>query len=145
VLPSGCTLPLTIRNRGADTILAPRTNEGLHDRYHAGTYGRIPWATLVVGTLAAMAALLVALEGGAAGAREAPSVDLDVDRTVPPGTVQVNGRRTIAFRITNGGSIRAERVTERVRMRAPLSSRVRFIRATTSREGPGSCGIETGS
>jgi hypothetical protein len=39
-------------------------------------------AALVAGTLAAMAAPLVALGGGTAGAQEARSVDLDVTKTV---------------------------------------------------------------
>jgi uncharacterized repeat protein (TIGR01451 family) len=89
------------------------------------------------GGLAAMAALLVAL-GGGAGAQEARSVDLDVDKTVHPQTVQVGDRQTLTIRITNDGSTRAGRV----RMRDPLPSKVRFIRASTSREVPGSCGIE---
>ena len=83
-------------------------------------------------------ALLVVLGGGAAGAQEARSVDLDVDKTVHPGTVQVGEEQTFTIRITNDGSTRAERV----RMRDPLPSKVRFIRASTSREVPGSCGIE---
>ena len=89
------------------------------------------------GGLAAMAALLVAL-GGGAGAQEARSVDLDVDKMVHPQTVQVGDRQTFTIRITNDGSTRAGRV----RMRDPLPSKVRFIRASTSREVPGSCGIE---
>jgi uncharacterized repeat protein (TIGR01451 family) len=97
-----------------------------------------PWAALVAGALAAVAALLVALGGGTAGAQEARSVDLDVDKTVHPRTVQVGDRQIFTVRITNDGSTRAERV----RMRDPLPSKVRFIRASTSREVPGSCGIE---
>ena len=94
---------------------------------------------MVGGTLAAMAALLlVVLGGGSAGAQEARSVDLDVDKTVHPKTVQVGDRQTFTIRITNHGSTRAERV----RMRDPLPSKVRFIRASTSREVPGSCGID---
>jgi uncharacterized repeat protein (TIGR01451 family) len=97
-----------------------------------------PWAASVAGALAAMAALLLALGSGTAGAQEARSVDLDVDKTVHPRTVQVGDRQTFTVRITNDGSTRAERV----RMRDPLPSKVRFIRASTSREVPGSCGIE---
>ena len=98
-----------------------------------------PWAAaLVAGALAAMAALLVALGAGAAGAQEARFVDLDVEKTVHPRTVQVGERQTFTIEITNDGSTRAERV----RMKDPLPSRVRFIRASTSREVPGSCGIE---
>ncbi len=96
------------------------------------------WA-LAAGALAAVAALLVAvLWGGAAGAQEARVVDLDVEKTVHPRTVQVGERQTFTVKITNDGSTRAERV----RMRDPLPSKVRFIRASASREVPGSCGIE---
>ena len=98
-----------------------------------------PWvATLVAGTLAAAGALLVVLGGGAAGAQESRFVDLDVEKTVHPRTVQVGDPQTFTVRITNDGTTRAERV----RMRDPLPSKVRFVRASTSREVPGSCGIE---
>jgi uncharacterized repeat protein (TIGR01451 family) len=52
--------------------------------------------------------------------------------------VQVGERQTFTIKITNDGSTRAERV----RMTDPLPSEVRFIRASTSGEVPGSCGIE---
>ena len=97
-----------------------------------------PLVALLGGALAAMVALLAVLGGGSAGAQEARSVDLDVDKTVHPRTVQVGDRQTFTIKITNDGSTRAERV----RMRDPLPSKVRFIRASTSREVPGSCGIE---
>ena len=98
---------------------------------------RRPWAALVAGAVAAVAALLVFL-GGEAGALEARFVDLDVEKTVHPRTVQVGDTQTFTVRITNDGTTRAERL----RMRDPLPSAVRFIRASTSREVPGSCGIE---
>ena len=93
---------------------------------------------MLAGAIAATTLLLVALAGGAAGAQEARSADLDVDKTVSPKTVQVGERRVFTVKITNHGSTRAEGV----RMRDPLPSKVRFIRASTSREVPGSCGME---
>jgi uncharacterized repeat protein (TIGR01451 family) len=63
--------------------------------------------------------LLVVLGGGSAGAQEARSVDLDVDKTVRSRTVQVGVRQTFTIRITNDGSTRAERV----RMRDPCPPR----------------------
>ena len=87
---------------------------------------------------AALAAALLALGGGAAGAQEARSVDLVVKKTVSPKSVQVGERQVFTVRITNEGSTRAEGV----RMRDPLPREVRFLRAETSREVPGSCGIE---
>ena len=101
----------------------------------AGRRARL-WA-LVVGSLAAVGALVVVL-GGEAGALEARFVDLDIEKTVQPRTVQVGDPQTFTVRITNDGTTRAERV----RMRDPLPSEVRFIRASTSREVPGSCGID---
>ena len=95
------------------------------------------WAgVLLAGALAA--ALLMVLGGGTARAQEARSVDLAVKKTVSPKTVQVGERQVFTVKITNEGSTRAERV----RMRDPLPSKVRFIRASTSREVPGSCGID---
>ena len=104
----------------------------------AGWTGRLWVAALLAGTLAATAALLLAMGGGAANAQEARSVDLAVRKTVSPKTVQVGERQIFTVGITNEGSTRAEGV----RMRDPLPSAVRFIRAETSREVPGSCGIE---
>lgn len=94
-------------------------------------------AVLLAAAIAA-AALLVALGSGQAGAQEARSVDLVVKKTVSPKSVQVGERQVFTVRITNEGSTRARGV----RMRDPLPSAVRFIRASTSREVPGSCGIE---
>ena len=95
------------------------------------------WAgALLAGALAA--ALLLALGGGAAGAQEARSVDLVVKKTVSPKSVQVGERQVFTVKITNEGSTRAEGV----RMRDPLPREVRFLRASTSREVPGSCGID---
>ena len=95
------------------------------------------WAgALLAGALAA--ALLLALGGGAAGAQEARSVDLVVKKTVSPKSVQVGERQVFTVKITNEGSTRAEGV----RMRDPLPRAVKFLRASTSREVPGSCGID---
>ncbi len=94
------------------------------------------WAGVLLA--GALAAALLALGGGAAGAQEATSVDLAVKKTVSPKSVQVGERQVFTVRITNEGSTRAEGV----RMREPMPREVRFLRAETSREVPGSCGIE---
>lgn len=98
-----------------------------------------PWAVaLLAGALAATLALLLAL-GGTANAQETrAAVDLAVKKTVYPKTVQVGELQTFTIKVTNEGTTRAEGV----RMRDPLPSKVRFIRASTSREVPGSCAIE---
>ncbi len=94
-------------------------------------------AALVAGALAATAVLLLAL-GNTAGAQTTQGPDLALKKTVYPKTVQVGEQQTFTIRITNEGTRRAEGV----RMTDPLPSKVRFIGATTSREVPGSCGIE---
>jgi uncharacterized repeat protein (TIGR01451 family) len=96
------------------------------------------WAGVLLAGAIAAAALLAALGGGAAEARQARGVDLDVDKSVSPRVVLVGERQVFTVRVTNHGSARARGV----RMRDPLPSAVRFIRAETSRHVPGSCGIE---
>jgi uncharacterized repeat protein (TIGR01451 family) len=70
-----------------------------------------------------------------AGAR---GVDLDVRKTVHPGAVEVGELQTFAVKVTNDGVRRAEGV----RMTDPLPSKVRFVRASTSRHVPGSCDLD---
>src|SRR5918998_4180355 len=113
-----------------------RTEDAMMDTW-AGWRARSWAAAMAAGALAAVGTLFVVL-GGAAGAEESRYVDLDIRKTVHPRTVQVGEPQTFTVRITNDGTTRAERV----RMRDPLPSKVRFIRASTSREVPGSCGIE---
>ena len=96
------------------------------------------WAgVLLAVAIALVTALLAALGGGAAEAQQSGSVNLDVDKSVSPRTVLVGERQVFTVRITNRGTARARGV----RMRDPLPSAVRFIRAETSRHVPGSCGI----
>ena len=94
--------------------------------------------------VAAMLTLALALCGGTAlgatptettGAR---GVDLDVRKTVHPGAVEVGELQIFTVKVTNDGARRAEGV----RMTDPLPSKVRFVRASTSREVPGSCGMD---
>jgi uncharacterized repeat protein (TIGR01451 family) len=98
--------------------------------------------TIVVAILIMLAlcggAALAANPTGAAGAQERRGVDLDVRKTVHPGAVKVGELQTFTVRVTNEGARRAEGV----RMTDPLPSKVRFIRASTSREVPGSCGMD---
>ena len=103
-----------------------------------GRTARLCTAALIAATLAAMAVLSLTL-GGAAGAQVTrAAVDLDVSKTVYPKTVHVGEVQTFTIKIHNEGTTRAEGV----RMGDPLPSKVRFIRASTSRHVPGSCGIE---
>ena len=99
--------------------------------------GQVWVAALLAGTLAAITTLLMAF-GGTAGAQETRGPDLALKKTVYPRAVEVGELQTFTIRITNEGTTRAEGV----KMKDPLPSKVRFIRASTSREVPGSCGIE---
>ncbi len=95
------------------------------------------WVAALLARALAAAVLVLAL-GGAAGAQTRQAPDLALKKTVYPKAVQVGEQQTFTIRITNEGTRRAEGV----RMKDPLPSKVRFIRATTSRQVPGSCGIE---
>ena len=92
----------------------------------------------------AMLTLALALCGGTALGATPPEtagargVDLDVRKTVHPGAVKVGELQTFTVKVTNDGARRAEGV----RMTDPLPSKVRFVRASTSRHVPGSCGID---
>ena len=68
----------------------------------------------------------------------AQGVDLTVRKSVSPKLVAVGERQTFTIKVTNEGSRRAKNVT----MSDTLPSKVRFVRASTSRHVPGSCGLE---
>jgi uncharacterized repeat protein (TIGR01451 family) len=103
------------------------------------TMGRaVPlWAIALFGGALVATAVLVFL-GGAAQAQTAQGVDLVVDKTIRPRSVQVGERQTFTITVTNEGTRRARAV----RMRDPLPRAVKFLRASTSRQVPGSCGID---
>ena len=85
-----------------------------------------------------MATAVLVFWGGASQAQTARGVDLVVDKTIQPRSVQVGERQTFTITVTNEGTRRARAV----RMTDPLPTAVRFIRASTSRQVPGSCGID---
>jgi uncharacterized repeat protein (TIGR01451 family) len=94
--------------------------------------------------VAALLTLALALCGGTAlgdtppGTAGARGPDLDVRKTVYPGSVKVCNSPTFTVKVANDGARRAEGV----RMTDPLPSKVRFVGARTSRRVPGSCGVE---
>ena len=94
--------------------------------------------------VAAMLTLALALCGGTALGTTPPEttgargIDLDVRKTVHPGAVKVDELQTFTVKVTNDGARRAEGM----RMTDPLPSKVRFVRASTSRGVPGSCGVD---
>ena len=92
----------------------------------------------------AMLTLALALCGGTAlGATQpettgARGVDLGVLKTVHPRAVKIGELQAFTVKVTNDGARRAEGM----RMTDPLPSKVRFVRASTSRRVPGSCGVD---
>jgi large repetitive protein len=78
--------------------------------------------------------------GGPAQAQTTQRVDLDIKKSVSPKVVTVGERQTFTIKVANEGNRRARNVT----MSDPLPAKVRFIRASTSRHVPGSCGLEPG-
>jgi uncharacterized repeat protein (TIGR01451 family) len=91
--------------------------------------------TLLVGAL--MVTAMMALSGPAQ-TQTAQGVDLTVRKSVSPKFVAVGERQTFTIKVANEGNRRARNVT----MSDPLPGKVRFVRASTSRHVPGSCGLE---
>jgi uncharacterized repeat protein (TIGR01451 family) len=94
----------------------------------------------MAGALVAFIVAAMVTVGGPARAQTAQGVDLDVKKSVSPKVVAVGYKQTFTIKVTNEGNRRARNVT----MSDPLPAKVRFIRASTSREVPGSCGLEPG-
>jgi uncharacterized repeat protein (TIGR01451 family) len=84
-----------------------------------------------------MVTAMMALSGPAQ-TQTAQGVDLTVRKSVSPKLVAVGEMQTFTIKVTNEGNRRARNVT----MSDPLPGAVRFVRATTSRHVPGSCGLE---
>ena len=120
------------------TVEASQGRESIVMNTATARTGRTRVAALLAAALSATAALLLALGGNGARAQEAQGPDLVLRKTVYPKTVAVGELQTFTIKIRNDGTVRAEGV----RMRDPLPSKVKFIRASTSRQVPGSCGIE---
>jgi len=99
------------------------------------TRRRFPLWTLLVGAL--MVTAMMALSGPAQ-AQTAQGVDLNVRKSVSPKLVAVGEMQTFTIKVTNEGNRRAKNVT----MSDPLPGKVRFVKASTSRHDPGSCGLE---
>jgi large repetitive protein len=75
---------------------------------------------------------------GPAQTQTAQGVDLTVRKSVSPKLVAVGERQNFTIKVTNEGNRRAKNVT----MSDPLPGKVRFVKASTSRHDPGSCGLE---
>jgi uncharacterized repeat protein (TIGR01451 family) len=95
------------------------------------------WAlALLLAAALAVAAVATFGAGSARAQDEAGSADLTVTKTVQPRQVTVGDNQTFTIKVTNA---RGGTATE-VHMTDPLPTQVRFIRASTSRQVPGSCG-----
>jgi uncharacterized repeat protein (TIGR01451 family) len=98
------------------------------------------WATALLGTAFALVVVVVAgFAGGAAQAQVGTdhlAADLHITKAVKPKTVPVGRKQTFVIKVTNerGDTARGVVVTD------PLPRVVNFVRASTSRHDPGSCG-----
>ena len=105
------------------------------------TVAAVPLWT-VAGGLAAAFAEAEGVTFGAGNARRQleRSADQHVATTVQPKQVTVGQTQTFTIKVTNsrGGTARQVHMTD------PLPAQVRFIRASTSRRVPGSCGLVRG-
>ena len=102
------------------------------------TVAAVPlWAGALVLAAAFAVAAVVTFGAGSAQAQLERSADLHVTKTVQPRQVTVGDRQTFTVKVTNsrGGTARQVHMTD------PLPTQVRFIRASTSRRVPGSCGL----
>ena len=98
------------------------------------------WAVaLLLGAL--MAATVVLVLSGAARAQPTGSANLAVTKTVKPKSVTVGDNQTFTIKVTNERRDTAKDVV----MTDPLPDEVRFIRASTSRDKPGSCSARGGT
>ena len=97
-------------------------------------------AMVLLGAAFALAAVVLAsFAGGTAQAQvgtEHLAADLRITKAVKPNSVPVGQRQTFVIKVTNerGDTARSVVVTD------PLPNVVNFVRASTSRHVPGSCG-----
>lgn len=111
-------------------MLAPLPKEG-RGMANDSTWRRLPvWVTALLG---AAVAVTVIASFGSSQAQAAP--DLSVRKTIKPKEVRVGDNQVYTIRITNNTNTRLKGVT----MRDPLPSGVKFLRASTSLQIPGSC------
>jgi uncharacterized repeat protein (TIGR01451 family) len=96
------------------------------------------WAAMSVAAALAAALLALIVLAAPAQTQTAQGVDLTVRKSVSPKFVAVGEKQTFTVRVVNEGNRRARNVT----MSDPLPGAVRFVRASTSRHVPGSCGLE---
>jgi len=94
------------------------------------------WAVALLLAAAFAVAAVATFGAGSARAQAEGSSDLTVTKTVQPRQVTVGDRQTFTIKVTNarGDTAREVHMTDR------LPTQVRFIRASTSRQVPGSCG-----
>jgi uncharacterized repeat protein (TIGR01451 family) len=87
--------------------------------------------------LAATLLALMVLTGPAQTQTTQGVVDLTVRKSVSPEVVVVGEKQTFTIKVTNEGNRLARNLT----MEDPLPAKVRFVKASTSRHVPGSCGL----
>jgi uncharacterized repeat protein (TIGR01451 family) len=103
----------------------------------ANNYSRA-WAPISLAAALAAALLALMVLAGSAQTQTAQGADLTVRKSVSPKVVVVGEKQTFTIKVTNEGNRSARNVT----MEDPLPAKVRFVRASSSRHVPGSCGLE---
>ena len=102
--------------------------------------GAITAAVAMLGTAFAVLAVMVAsFAGGTARAQVGTdhlAADLHITKAVKPKSVRVGARQTFVIKVINERGDRARGVV----VTDPLPRAVKFVRASTSRHVPGSCG-----
>ncbi len=93
------------------------------------------WAVALLAAVVVAAAAV--FSAGGAQAQAEGSADLAVTKTVKPKVVTVGDKQTFTIKVTNerGDTARDVTMTDR------LPNQVKFIKASTSRHVPGSCGL----
>jgi uncharacterized repeat protein (TIGR01451 family) len=95
------------------------------------------WAPMSLAAALAAALLALMVLAGSAQTQTAQGADLTVRKSVSPEVVVVGEKQTFTIKVTNEGNRLARNLT----MEDPLPAKVRFVKASTSRHVPGSCGL----
>jgi uncharacterized repeat protein (TIGR01451 family) len=97
-----------------------------------------PVAMLGIGLIIALAPVVLAFGSTAQAQIEAQhlAADLRISKAVKPKVVPVGSKQTFIIKVTNQRGTTARGVT----MSDPLPKGLNFVRASTSRQVPGSCG-----
>lgn len=101
------------------------------------TTGRKHPVWTMVSLAAALAVIAVLAFGGASQAQPVGAANLVISKSISPKTVTVGQQQVYTIQITN----KTGSTAKQVQMTDPLPQNVQFIKASTSLQKPGSCGL----